>query len=56
MIGKGRLPSYLIRNIRKLYPSIGIYPASQFTSQMSYIKIPKAEIVYSDEKLYKSAW
>ena len=51
--GKGRLPSYLIRNIRKLYPSIGIYPASQFTSQMSYIKIPKAEIVYSDENYIK---
>ena len=51
--GKGRLPSYLIRNIRKLYPLIGIYPASQFTSQMSYIKIPKAEIVYSDENYIK---
>ena len=51
--GKGRLPSYLIRNIRKLYPSIGIHPASQFTSQMSYIKIPKAEIAYSDENYIK---
>ena len=52
--GEPRLPSYLIRNIRALFPQIRVSSYEQMKHEFSYIKIPKAEIQWGDENTLRT--
>ena len=50
---KAVLPSYIIRMIRKMFPGINVLSHDDTLSQHSYIRIPKAELEWSEEGLSK---
>lgn len=52
--GKTLLPSYLIRNIKKMFPKLTIKDADGAAVQLSYIRIPKAELIWNDENLMRT--
>ncbi len=47
--GKTLLPSYLIRNIRQLFPKLQVESLSVLEGVHKYIRIPKSEIVWSKD-------
>lgn len=51
---KSLLPSYLIRNIRQLFPEISVKYGEECSGQLKYVKIPKAEIIWSEENFIKA--
>lgn len=52
--GKTMLPSYLIRNIRKMFPAVTFLYSENVQEQLGYIRIPKNDIVYNDENYIKA--
>lgn len=52
--GKTRLPSYLIRDLRRLFPEMQLMAAADFDEQMSFIRIPKSDILYSEENYIRA--
>ena len=52
--GKSLLPSYLIRNLRQIFPKLSLRSASEFGAQMSFIRIPKTDIEYSEENYIRA--
>jgi ATP-dependent helicase/nuclease subunit B len=52
--GKSVLPSYLIRNLKTLYPQISVENAQKAQEQLSYIRIPKADILWSQENYIRT--
>lgn len=52
--GKSLLPSYLIRDIRQLFPAIVLQTEEQCAGQLSYIQIPKAEIAWDTESFIRT--
>lgn len=47
--GDTLLPSYLIRNIRNLFPKLRINENKDVLNQFTFIKIPKAQIQWNEE-------
>ncbi|MDO5402317.1 MAG: PD-(D/E)XK nuclease family protein, partial [Eubacteriales bacterium] len=52
--GKSVLPSYLIRNIKRMYPKLEISDESAAAAQLSYIRIPKSDIKWDNENLLRT--
>lgn len=52
--GAQLLPSYLIRNIRRIFPNVTIVLPEDTTCQKKYIRIPKSEIVWSEDNYIKA--
>ena len=48
--GAGILPSYIIRTIRQMFPDVTVTELGDVTEQFGYIRIPKAELVYEENK------
>ena len=47
--GKTALPSYLIRNVRRMFPDVRITDADGQNGQFVYLKIPKQDIEWNTE-------
>lgn len=52
--GKSILPSYLIRNVKKMYPKLTVFNEDGAATQLSYIKIPKSDIKWDKENLLRT--
>lgn len=52
--GKALMPSYLIRNVRQMFPLVKISDNTGAASQLRYIKIPKQEIVWNQENYIRT--
>lgn len=52
--GKTMLPSYLLRSLRRLFPAVPVLSGQQCGPQFSYIRIPKAEILWSEENYIRT--
>lgn len=50
---KAILPSYIIRMIKKMFPGMDVLSYDDAAKERSYIRIPKAELEWSDENLAK---
>ena len=50
---KAILPSYIIRMIKKMFPGMDVLSYDNAAKERSYIRIPKAELEWSDENLAK---
>ncbi len=48
--GAGLLASYLIRVVRQMFPDIEVQEAKDARSQLSYIRIPKSELIYEENQ------
>ena len=52
--GKTALPSYLIRNVRRMFPDVCITDANGQDGQFVYLKIPKQDIEWNTENYIKT--
>lgn len=52
--GKTALPSYLIRNVRRMFPDVRITDADGQNGQFVYLKIPKQDIEWNTENYIKT--
>ena len=52
--GKTALPSYLIRNVRRMFPDVRITDADGQDGQFVYLKIPKQDIEWNTENYIKT--
>jgi ATP-dependent helicase/nuclease subunit B len=52
--GKSLLPSYLIRNIKQMFPDVPVESIEGKRQQFAYIKIPKSDIAWSEENYIKT--
>ena len=52
--GKTALPSYLIRNVRRMFPDVRITDADRQDGQFVYLKIPKQDIEWNTENYIKT--
>ena len=52
--GKSILPSYLIRNIKKMFPKLIVTDETGAATQLSYLRIPKSDLVWNDENLART--
>lgn len=50
---KAVLPSYIIRMIKKMFPLVKEYAREDTFAEHAYIRIPKADIVWSEGNLNK---
>lgn len=51
---KTLLPSYLIRVLRRMFPKLCLKTDQQCATQFSYLRIPKAELAWSDENYIRT--
>lgn len=52
--GKAVLPSYLIRNLKKMFPYLIVSDERGAATQLSYLKIPKTDIQWTDENIMRT--
>lgn len=52
--GKSLLPSYILRNLKLMYPKLKTDEWDEDTEEKKYIRIPKAQIEWSEENYIKA--